>query len=833
MRTYMEVLPADESAALTMAHKSNPLYDSNEMLGSLGRAAAAQVGAKLEPLPPAQHGAGGGGSRKKRKSSALSGGGRGRKPAAAKPVPGTASPPLAASAMSTASSISMDEDHFAVPDVGPDPEVAPQLMFRSNASAAGHIQCYDGNHRQIHQPEMTVEARKGFVYSAFDNAFVCQKKNHFEVVVTVSSFEPAMLQIGSNLYPITQLAIGIVGKKLGSPGAEVVIERSAQDRSRHVLDMLPIDTRGGQRTSLTASRLHFSETTANNIRKRGKPNPEQRFFMLEVSLVATANGTPFMLASQQSQRIVVRASNPSQFENDAIAQWHRGKVPNSTVTTGPVGINTSAPSEALSVHGNVQVTGTVMTPSDRRVKEHFEPTDTAQQLANIQDLSLYRYDLKQPWLAASGQAKADGSGRSETGVVAQELRAVMPDAVVPTGNTIVMDNGEVIEDLLVIDKTRIFMENVGAVQELSKMTANLDSRIQELEALNAAVRSGTYRRKGGAGATSRRASEHSDSPYLVYADSTSSVARRLKMGLLVTIAVLTASAIAVGAAVLAGDEDRDLPSTERLTVYAPGAGAPPPSASLPAAGLFQAGCAGSCGSGAYCRGIQCACISDGAKATAAGCNTTADCGTSACQLPGCGCEIGGPKCRTGWSGSTCATADAQINTYLLDVLATWKNWGAGIIPLLTQGHPTSTLTASGARDPGAPPPPLNPPPCRPGWRTKYPRLCRLLSRSSPWTSVALAPTLAGDSIPPFTARAAPILACKRPSQWTSNTRMAALTSKSFRAWWPSCGFCSNRRPAAAATTPLTGSPCLAATAEPLAQPQSTGCAPRPNRTAPR
>jgi uracil-DNA glycosylase len=29
-------------------------------------------------------------------------------------------------------------------------------------------------------------------------------------------------------------------------------------------------------------RLHFTTTTANNNRRRGKPNPEQRFFCLEV-----------------------------------------------------------------------------------------------------------------------------------------------------------------------------------------------------------------------------------------------------------------------------------------------------------------------------------------------------------------------------------------------------------------------------------------------------------------------------------------------------------------------------------------------------------------------
>lgn len=37
---------------------------------------------------------------------------------------------------------------------------------------------------------------------------------------------------------------------------------------------------------MTVGRLHFSETTSNNMRKKGKPNPDQRYFYLVVSLCA-------------------------------------------------------------------------------------------------------------------------------------------------------------------------------------------------------------------------------------------------------------------------------------------------------------------------------------------------------------------------------------------------------------------------------------------------------------------------------------------------------------------------------------------------------------------
>lgn len=42
-------------------------------------------------------------------------------------------------------------------------------------------------------------------------------------------------------------------------------------------------------------------------------------------------------------------------------------------------------------------------------------------------------------------------------------------------------NGETIPNLLVVNKDRIFMENVGAVKELCKLTDNLETRIDELE----------------------------------------------------------------------------------------------------------------------------------------------------------------------------------------------------------------------------------------------------------------------------------------------------------------------------------------------------------------
>jgi len=55
-------------------------------------------------------------------------------------------------------------------------------------------------------------------------------------------------------------------------------------------------------------RLHFGETTSNNMRKRGKPNPNQQYFQLVVSLCARHADSRYLLVSHVSDKIIVRVS---------------------------------------------------------------------------------------------------------------------------------------------------------------------------------------------------------------------------------------------------------------------------------------------------------------------------------------------------------------------------------------------------------------------------------------------------------------------------------------------------------------------------------------------
>jgi hypothetical protein len=66
------------------------------------------------------------------------------------------------------------------------------------------------------------------------------------------------------------------------------------------------------------------------------------------------------------------------------------------------------------------------------------------------------------------------------GVLAQELRETIPSAVCETGD-LNLNNGEKIENFLHVDKSRVYMECVGAVIELGKKAENFDGRIEKLE----------------------------------------------------------------------------------------------------------------------------------------------------------------------------------------------------------------------------------------------------------------------------------------------------------------------------------------------------------------
>ncbi|XP_060100392.1 myelin regulatory factor-like protein [Heteronotia binoei] len=337
------------------------------------------------------------------------------------------------------------------------------------------------NHNYEKLPDVGyhIVANKGFNFSAADDTFVCQKKNHFQITVYIRVVgNPRYIKTRLGLKPIESFYLKAFGIKMEAPNQAIVVEQSQSDRTKRPFYLFKVDLPEDQVTKVTLARLHFSETTANNMRKKGKPNPDQRYFKLVVGLYAVSQDQSYLVTAQVSEKIIVRASNPAQFENDSDLIWQRGHVPDSVICHGRIGINTDTPDEALVVCGNMKVMGTVMHPSDRRAKQNIQEVDTHQQLRRIAQMRLVEYDYKPEFASVMGINQTH-----ETGVIAQEVQELLPRAIREAGD-FVCENGERVDNFLMIDKDQIFMENVGAVKQLCKLTNNLEVRIAELEAWN-------------------------------------------------------------------------------------------------------------------------------------------------------------------------------------------------------------------------------------------------------------------------------------------------------------------------------------------------------------
>ncbi|XP_041610226.1 myelin regulatory factor-like protein isoform X2 [Vulpes lagopus] len=363
-------------------------------------------------------------------------------------------------------------------NVMPVDQCSPTLKWQPYQSVPWHS-LLNGHYEKLPDLGYRVVTDKGFNFSPADEAFVCQKKNHFQITIHIQVWgSPKFVKTQMGLKPIEMFYLKAFGVKVEATNQIIAIEQSQADRSKKTFNPVKIDLPADQVTKVTLGRLHFSETTANNMRKKGKPNPDQRYFMLVVGLYA-ANGDQFyLLSAHVSERIIVRASNPGQFENDSDALWQRGQVPESAVCHSRVGINTDAPDEALVVCGNVKVMGTIMHPSDSRAKQNIQEVDTNEQLRRIAQMRIVEYDYRPEFASSMGINTAH-----QTGMIAQEVQEILPRAVREVGD-VTCENGETLQNFLMVDKDQIFMENVGAVKQLCKLTNNLEERIEELEIWN-------------------------------------------------------------------------------------------------------------------------------------------------------------------------------------------------------------------------------------------------------------------------------------------------------------------------------------------------------------
>lgn len=257
-------------------------------------------------------------------------------------------------------------------------------------------------------PRMTVTADKGFNFSAQDDAFIVQKKNHFQLTCEIQlDAIPRFVRRANDgtLAEIAYLQVNFYGVKSDIPSTQIKVEQSQADRSKKEFVPLRLDLNSknqGPSFQVTVGRLHFAETTSNNMRKKGKPNPAQKYFQLVIALEAVimngVNKTCYDVARMASEKVIVRASNPGQFESDNEPPWNRDMSSDTVFHMGRVAINTEQGSEALTVHGNIQVSGQVMQPSDSRIKTVLKEVDPKEQLQNVNKLRIVQYKYKPEFL---------------------------------------------------------------------------------------------------------------------------------------------------------------------------------------------------------------------------------------------------------------------------------------------------------------------------------------------------------------------------------------------------------------------------------------------------
>ena len=77
--------------------------------------------------------------------------------------------------------------------------------------------------------------------------------------------------------------------------------------------------------------------------------------------------------------------------------------------------------------------------------------DTREQLQNITQLRVVSYRYDDQFAEVAGLA---ADQRTDTGVLAQELHSILPDAVLETGD-VLLPTGETIPNLLVVNKVVI------------------------------------------------------------------------------------------------------------------------------------------------------------------------------------------------------------------------------------------------------------------------------------------------------------------------------------------------------------------------------------------
>jgi hypothetical protein len=136
---------------------------------------------------------------------------------------------------------------------------------------------------------------------------------------------------------------------------------------------------------------------------------------------------------------------------------------------GYLGINNTNPTVELDVVGSITYTGTISDVSDMRVKENIITADYNQCYENIKNIELRDFEWKDDFFTYSQK-----KNKKETGFIAQEVEAVLPNAISTR-------NKFDIEDFKTIERNAINANLYGAVKKLMEKIELLEEKLSSIE----------------------------------------------------------------------------------------------------------------------------------------------------------------------------------------------------------------------------------------------------------------------------------------------------------------------------------------------------------------
>ena len=100
--------------------------------------------------------------------------------------------------------------------------------------------------------------------------------------------------------------------------------------------------------------------------------------------------------------------------------------------------------------------GDILSPSDIRIKKNIAPVDTKKQLENLQKIQVVEFMYKPEYLHGFSDQERSVMDKKQMGVIAQDVRRILPDAVENAGD-VSLENGENVPNMLIVNKDRLFL----------------------------------------------------------------------------------------------------------------------------------------------------------------------------------------------------------------------------------------------------------------------------------------------------------------------------------------------------------------------------------------